>query len=163
MVPHSLRLVAILALQAAAPPVAAAAPAVLPTEAVAPSARDAAAVVDAFHAALRRGDTAAASGLLADEVLVFEDGRAERSKAEYGARHLGADAEFSRAVPGARTRRRGDSAGNFAWIATEGRTKGRYRGTEINQVTDETVVLRRIAGEWKIVHIHWSSAQSAVE
>ena len=61
------------------------------------------------------------------------------------------------------SRRRGDAAGDFAWIATEGRTKGRYRGNEVNRVTDETMVLRRVGGTWKIVHIHWSSAQSAVE
>jgi ketosteroid isomerase-like protein len=134
-----------------------------PTEAVSEAARAAAATVDAFHAALRRGDTAAASALLADDVLIFEEGQAERSKAEYAMHHLGADAAFTQAVPAVVSRRRGDAAGELAWIATEGRTRGRYRDSEINLVTDETMVLRRIEGAWKIVHIHWSSAQSAVE
>lgn len=57
--------------------------------------REAAAVVDAFHAALRRGDTRAAAALLSDDALIFETGGAERSKAEYAAHHLPADAEFS--------------------------------------------------------------------
>ena len=133
--------------------------------AVAPS-RDAAAavaVVDAFHAALRRGDTEAASALLVDEALIFEEGRAERSKAEYARQHLAADAAFSKAVPSAVARRRADAAGDLAWVATEGTTKGRFRGTDVNRVTDETMVLRRVGGAWKIVHIHWSSAQSSVE
>lgn len=134
-----------------------------PADTVAPSALEAAATVDAFHAALRRGDTASAAALMTDDALVFEEGRAERSKAEYSARHLGADAEFSKAVAAERVRRFGDSAGDIAWIATEGRSKGRFRGTDVNRVTDETMLLRRIGGTWKIVHIHWSSAQSAVE
>lgn len=139
-------------------PTVASAPADLPA-----SAAEAAATVDAFHAALRRGDTKAAAALLADDSLIFEEGRAERSKAEYAARHLGADAEFSKAVPGAVTRRRGNVSGDLAWIASEGRTRGSFRGAEVNRVTVETMILGRIAGTWKIVHIHWSSAQSSVE
>lgn len=152
MVPQSI----LAALMAVAAPAA-------PVDSVATSALEAAATVDAFHAALRRGDTGSAAALLTDDALVFEEGRAERSKAEYSLRHLGADAEFSKAVKGERVRRVGDSAGDMAWIATEGRAKGRFRGAEVNRVTDETMVLRRIGGAWKIVHIHWSSAQSSVE
>lgn len=162
MVTRWLRAALPVALLALAAP-AAAKPARPPAEAVSAAAEAAAATVDAFHAALRRGDTAAASALLTEDVLIFEEGRAERSKAEYAAQHLGADAAFSKAVPGVRSRRRGDAAGDFAWIATEGRSKGRYRGTEVDRVTDETMVLRRVGETWKIVHIHWSSARSAVE
>jgi ketosteroid isomerase-like protein len=162
MLTRSLRAAPLVAFLMLAAP-AAAGPAATPAGAVSPSAEAAAATVDAFHAALRRGDTAAASALLTDDVLVFEEGRAERSKAEYALRHLGADAAFSKAVPGVVSRRRGDAAGDFAWIATEGRTKGSYRGTDVNRVTDETMILRRVEGAWKIVHIHWSSAESAVE
>ncbi|HEX8573996.1 MAG TPA: nuclear transport factor 2 family protein [Allosphingosinicella sp.] len=133
------------------------------SKALAPAALEAAAAVDAFHAALRRGDTRAAAALLTDDALVFEEGRAERSKAEYSARHLGADSEFSKAVAAEAVRRHGDASGDFAWIATEGRAKGSFRGNPVNRVTDETMVLRRIGGAWKIVHIHWSSAASSVE
>ena len=159
MLTSSLRAAVAIALLALAAPAAADPPAP-PADALSASA---AATVDAFHAALRRGDTAAASALLTDDVLVFEEGRAERSKAEYALRHLAADAAFSQAVRGTVTRRRGHAAGDFAWISTEGRTKGSYRGTDVNRVTDETMVLRRVDGAWKIVHIHWSSAQSSVE
>lgn len=163
MVSHSLRAAAMAAFLALAAPAAAADPAPAPADDVPPAAAAAAATVDAFHAALRRGDTRAASALLAEDVLVFEEGGAERSKAEYSARHLGADAAFSKAVPGVRTRRRGNAVGDFAWIATEGRTKGVFRGTAVNRNTAETMVLRRAGSRWMIVHIHWSSAQSAVE
>lgn len=129
-----------------------------PNVAVAPSARAAALVVDAFHAALRRGDTNAAQSHLAANALVYEAGGVERGRQEYASHHLGADAAFAQAVPSAITRRTGEAVGNIAWIATEGRTTGTYKGKPVDRVTTETMVLRRQGGAWKIVHIHWSSA-----
>ena len=96
---------------------------------LAPSARGAAAAVDAFHAALKRGDARAAAALLADDALIFESGGAERSKAEYASHHLGADATFSQAVPSRVTRRHGAAAGKIAWIASEGRTTAPTRAS----------------------------------
>ena len=81
------------------------------------SARSAASAVDAFHAALRRGDTRSAAALLATDALIFEGGGVERSRAEYASHHLAADAAYSQAVPAVVTRRSGDSAGSVAWIA----------------------------------------------
>ena len=122
------------------------------------AARNAATIVDAFHAALRRGATRSAAALLADDALVYEAGGVERSKAEYAAHHLAADAAFSQAVRSTVTRRAGNSNGAIAWIASEGRTTGTYKGKALDQVTAETMVLRRVSRTWKIVHIHWSSA-----
>ena len=131
-----------------APPAPSVEPALVPA---------AARVVDAFHAALDRGDTATASGLLADALVVFEGGEVERSKAEYAGRHLPADAVFAQAVGSRMTRRTGGASGDLAWVASEGRTRGRYHDRDIDRLTTETVVLRRISGAWKIVHVHWSS------
>jgi ketosteroid isomerase-like protein len=142
-------------------PVAAQAPA-RPAAAMAlpASAREAAATVDAFHAALGRGDTKAALAYVADDALIFEEGRAERSKAEYASHHLAADAAFSKAVPAVRLRRTGHSAGNLAWVGTESRVKGSFRGRDVDRVMVETMVLRRAGGKWLIAHIHWSSAEA---
>ena len=145
------------ALAALATVLAVASPAIA-QDTVARSAREAVAVVDAFHAALKRGDTIAAAALLADEALIFESGGVERSKAEYAARHLPADAEFAQATSSAVTHRNGRSDGTLAWIASEGRTIGKFRGKAINSVSTETMLLRRSRPGWKIVHIHWSSA-----
>jgi ketosteroid isomerase-like protein len=122
------------------------------------AASEAAAVVDAFHAALDRGDGAAASALLADDALIFEGGGAERSKAQYAAEHLGADMAFSKAVPSKLVRRSGGVEGPLAWIASEGRTTGTWKGKAVDSITTETMVLRRAGDGWSIVHIHWSSA-----
>ena len=126
--------------------------------AVAPSARPAAAVVDAFHAALRRGDAQAALSSLTENALIYEAGGVERNRQEYASHHLGADSAFSQAVPSTVSKRAGDAVGTVAWIATEGRTTGTYKGKTIDQLTTETMVLRRVGGAWKIAHIHWSSA-----
>ena len=148
------------ALLAFAPPILAQAPAAKAGQASAlsPSARSAASTVDAFHAALRRGDTRSAAALLANDALIFEGGGVERSKAEYASHHLAADAAFSQAVPSVLTRRTGDSNGSVAWIASEGRTTGTYKGKPMDRITAETMVLRLVGRAWRIVHIHWSSA-----
>lgn len=148
-----MRLIIIAALVATAPPLPAAEPTAIP-----PAARAAAATVDAFHGALRAGDTRSAASLLDDDALIFESGHVERSKAEYAAHHLPADAEFSKAVSSAIIRRTGNSTGQMAWISTEGRTTGTFHHKKLDERTTETVVLRREKGGWKIVHIHWSSA-----
>lgn len=121
-------------------------------------ARSAAATVDAFHEALRTGKTAAALALLADNALIYEEGRVELGKAEYARAHLAADSEFSRAVPSTRVHRTGGANGAIAWIATEARVKGSFRGSVVDRMMTETVLLRRAGSAWRIVHIHWSSA-----
>ncbi len=118
---------------------------------------EAAAVVDGFHAALGRGDTAAALQLLAADALIYEEGGAERSRQEYASHHLAADAAFSQAVTSTRSRRIGRAVGDMAWIASEGRTTGRFRDRDVDRLSAETMVLRREGGHWRIVHIHWSS------
>jgi len=107
---------------------------------------------------LRRGNTQAALGLIAEEALIFEAGGVERSRADYASHHLAAHAAFSQAVPATVTRRTGEAEGNIAWITSEGRTAGTYKGRAVDRRTVETMVLRRGKAGWKIVHIHWSSA-----
>jgi len=126
--------------------------------ALSPTARGAASTVDAFHAALRRGDTRSAASLLASNALIFEGGGVERSKTEYASHHLAADAAYTQAVPAVLSRRAGDSIGTMAWIASEGRTTGTFNGKPVDRVTAETMVLQHVGRGWKIVHIHWSSA-----
>jgi ketosteroid isomerase-like protein len=113
--------------------------------------------LDAFHGALRAGNRNAALALLGEDALIYESGHAER-KSEYAAHHLNADIAFARAVPGSTLKRSGRRAGQFAWLATEGRTTGSYKGKALDQRTVETALLRLEAGKWLIVHLHWSSA-----
>lgn len=114
-------------------------------------------VVDAFHAALRAGDTTKAASLMADDLLVFEAGNAERSKAAYAQEHLAADAKFESTVVETVLRRSGATRGDTAWFATEGWIKGASGDKTIDRLTTETMVLARTNAGWRIVHVHWPS------
>lgn len=127
---------------------------------LAPTAHAAAAVVHNFHAALKRGDNAVAASMLASDVLIFESGGIERSKAEYAAHHLSSDAAFAKATTHRIIHQSGAAVGGTAWIATEGRTTGTYKQQVIDIVSTETMILRRNNHLWQIVHIHWSSGKA---
>lgn len=117
----------------------------------------AAAVVDSFHAALASGDTDAALALLAADVVILEEGGAERSRDEYAGHHLPSDAAFAAATEATVTRRTGSVLGDVAWVISEGRTHGTYNGRAVDRMTTETMVLVRHGDDWRIHHIHWSS------
>ncbi len=128
-----------------------------PLVAVALEAAPAAGVIDAFHAALKVGDTDKALALLAEDVVIFEEGGAERSRDEYAAHHLEADASFAAVSEAAMTRRSGWADGDIAWVMSEGRTTGLSGDRTIDRMTVETMVLKRGSEGWRIKHIHWSS------
>ena len=119
------------------------------------------AVVDAFHAALGSGDPRKALNFLAEDVLIFESGGVERSRAEYASHHLAADAAFSSAVRRTLVSRSHGEAGNAAWVTSVETVAGAYRGRAINSRSVETMLLGRVAGTWRISHIHWSSKDVA--
>ena len=119
------------------------------------------AVVDAVHAALGAGDTDAALGMLSPDVVILEEGGAERSRDEYAGHHLPADATVAAATSDEVTRRTGAVVGDVAWIISEGRTTGTYNGRDIDRLTTETMVLVLHGDDWVIHHIHWSSRAPA--
>lgn len=114
-------------------------------------------VVDAFHAALARGDAAAAAALLDDSAVIYEEGEAEASKAAYVASHLPADISFLAGMKETVLGRSGWATKDLAWVASRGRMQGSFRDRQVDRETTETMVLRRTAAGWRIVHIHWSS------
>jgi ketosteroid isomerase-like protein len=116
--------------------------------------------VDAFHKALTDGDTEQAMALLADDVLIYESGYAETGKAEYASHHLEADMAFLKGVKQSVSARSAQASGDVAWVTSQGETTGTYKDKAIDSASTETMVLRRIDGQWKIVHIHWSSADN---
>ena len=123
------------------------------------SAGEAVAVVDAFQAALQAGDIDRAAGYLDPGVVILESGGAEHSRDEYLAVHAPADAQFLKTVkvtPGRRTAR---IEGNLAWVASLSKFEFEKEGQVAFIDSAQTMVLRRDAGGWKIVHIHWSSRE----
>ena len=115
-------------------------------------------VVNAFHAALKLGDTKAALELMAEDVVIFESGGVERNRAEYEAHHLKSDADFSAATARTPISQTIASDGNFSSVMSVEFVKGTFRDRPVNTRSVETMVLRKTEGRWRIIHIHWSSA-----
>ncbi len=111
----------------------------------------------ALHQALSTGDTSGVKTLLDPKVLILESGAAERSWAEYAAHHLKADIDFLRTVTYKLQRQAGDTVGDLAWVASEARMTGTSKDKPVDIQSTETLVLKKAAAGWKVVHIHWSS------
>lgn len=114
-------------------------------------------VVDAFFMALKAGDLVTARSLLDPNVRIFESGGAERSAEEYAGHHLPADSAFLKTASQEITQRTGDAVGDLAWVASEQRIQAESKGKAVDILSTETMVLRKTADGWRIVHIHWSS------
>lgn len=112
--------------------------------------------IASFHAALERGDSAAALALLAPGAVILESGSAE-SVAEYRSHHLPADIEFARAIKSVRTGLRIQVRGAMAFAAATSTTQGEFKGRAVNSAGAELLVLERAQDGWLISAIHWSS------
>lgn len=112
--------------------------------------------VEAFHAALKNGETAAVMALLAVDAQILEGGHTE-SRAEYEKGHLASDIEFARAVPATRENIVVRQEGSVAWATSTSRVTGTFRGREVNSTGAELMVLAKTPEGWRIRAIHWSS------
>ncbi|MGH7569504.1 MAG: nuclear transport factor 2 family protein [Gemmatimonadales bacterium] len=115
------------------------------------------AVVHAFHQAVTAGDSVRALALLLPDLVVFEAGAVEASRDEYRASHLSADMAFAQATRREVLSERTGTAGDVAWVLTESRATGTFRGRPVDSRGVETMILRRTPEGWRIAHIHWSS------
>lgn len=121
------------------------------------AAKDAVAAVERFSSALAAGRLDDAGAELAPDVLVLESGGAERSAAEYLGGHAKGDAAFLKGVHIQLTRRTAKISGDLVWVASESEMHYSQDGKPVTSLSTETMVLQRLRGAWKIVHIHWSS------
>ncbi len=114
-----------------------------------------AAVVD-FHRALAEGYREGIVNLIAPEAVVFETGYVEASRDQYVNGQLQADLMYAITVKREVVHRQTTVSGDMALSISQSRNKGEFQGESVNLTNTETMVLRRIDGDWKIVHIHWS-------
>ncbi|MEO8673411.1 MAG: c-type cytochrome [Tahibacter sp.] len=115
------------------------------------------AVVDRFQRLLKSGDTQAAVELLDPQVRIFETGYVEQTRDEYAGHHLGADAAFLKNATIAQKSRSGGAVGDLAWVGSESRLTTTEKGKPVDSASTETMILKKSADGWRIVHIHWSS------
>jgi ketosteroid isomerase-like protein len=120
--------------------------------------------VDAFHAALKNKDTAAALSLLDRSLVVYEFGAVDPTVEAYAFRHLPFDMDLAVATQWKLESRRVGGEGNERWVLSTYRVTGKQAdGTPIDQTTLETVILRRTGELFRIVHFHWSTSDAAFQ
>lgn len=115
------------------------------------------ATLEAFRHALEEGRGADALALLAEDVVIFESGGVEASRAAYADHHLGADMAFLADMSVTTLDRDVREAGDLAVVTSRTRTTGARDGRHFDLTGTETAVLRRENEAWRIVHLHWSS------
>lgn len=114
-----------------------------------------AATVDAFHEALAKGDTHAATDLLADDVQVLENGE-RQNRTQYLEQHLPADIAFAKTVPTTYTALLVREESDVAWTTATYRSSGRFNSRDVQSEGAELMVLAKAPGGWRIRAIHWS-------
>ena len=114
-------------------------------------------VVEAFEAAIVKGDEAAAKLLLAPDVLIYESGGQESSRDEYAAHHMKGDMAFLAGSKREVLSRAEGGDDRHAWVSTRSRITGRHKDKDIDVFSTETLMLKNTPQGWRIVHIHWSS------
>lgn len=124
---------------------------------VSPEAVPAVKVVDAFSAAIKAARIDSAKKLLDPKVLVLESGGSERSRDQYIEEHAVADAAYMQGATQDLRYRKARAAGDLAWVGTESILTSQKKGKPSLSKSTETMILRKTADGWKIVHIHWSS------
>ena len=113
--------------------------------------------LDHFSAALKAGDLKVVESLLDPEVLILESGGAERSREEYLSHHASSDAMFLKDAHVKLLHRTAKRSGDLVWVGSESEIHIQKDGKPFTLLSAESMVLKAVGGNWKIVHIHWSS------
>lgn len=113
--------------------------------------------VTIFHTALLDGNVGAALSQLAPEVVVFQNGTEIRSREDYAAGPLKKDIAMLSTFYVETLNQTSDVQDSLAWVSSRSRYLGKSLDKPVELFGTETVVLRRSAAGWQIVHLHRSS------
>jgi ketosteroid isomerase-like protein len=117
---------------------------------------DAGKAVTQFHQAIQAGNKKEARSFLADNVIIYEGGRVERSADEYANHHMLADMKYLANIDIEILEHEVNVLGSIAYSTSRTKLTGNVKGKKINSEGMESMILQKIEGKWKIVHIHWS-------
>lgn len=117
--------------------------------------------VDGFRAALKRKDTGGALSFLDRSLVVFEFGVTDPTVEAYALSHLPGDIDMAAVSDWSLQARRVGGSGDERWVLSTYHVTGKLPdGKPIDQVMQETAIVRRIGASFRIVHLHWSSDKS---
>jgi ketosteroid isomerase-like protein len=114
-------------------------------------------VATALNQAISGGDADRIRSLMVDDVQIFESGSVESSLAEYASHHMESDMAFMGAMQSELISREVIEGNDLAAVLSRYRLQGNYGQRDIDLFTTETLVLKRLDGQWKVAHVHWSS------
>jgi ketosteroid isomerase-like protein len=112
--------------------------------------------LEAFYAAMKNGDRAAAMSHIAEDAVFVEGGRLE-TRQEYEENHLPNDIGFEKQVTGKRGEWKITIEDNTAWAIATTEYDGIFDGAPVAFTSAQLAVLSRDGGAWRIRSIHWSS------
>ena len=114
--------------------------------------------VDGFRAALKRKDTGGALSYLDRSLVVFEFGVTDPTVEAYALSHLPGDIDMAAVSDWTLQARRVGGSGNERWVLSTYHVTGKLPdGKPIDQIVQETAIVRRVGDRFRIVHLHWSS------
>lgn len=114
-------------------------------------------VVDLFHSSLKEGFTDKALEQLDPGVLIFETGFAEGGRQRYALGRVKEDAAFAAGSRYQIRQREQWQQGDMAGVYTRGEIHGDFGANKVALDQTETMLLKKNARGWQIVHIHWSA------
>ena len=114
------------------------------------------AAAEAFHAALKKGDRAAALALLAPEVTVSEGGETQ-SREQYAAGHLGEDVAFLKSASIKPLSMGSMPMGDTAMVGSRSEIRTSHDGQPIALLSTEMLTLKKAPTGWLITRIEWAS------
>lgn len=116
-------------------------------------------VVQRFHEALARGDSATVLALLHPDAVILEGGAVE-NREEYRSGHLAADIDYLKSVRMERGPIDVTVIGDAAWARSTSTTERMVQEQVRRGVGAELMVLSKGENGWRIRAIHWSSGRA---
>lgn len=109
-------------------------------------------------AAIEKGDIAALDRLYSDDpnLLIIEGAGADRGWQRYRDHHLEPELAEAKDLRYRYSNLRVDVAGGLAWATFDYELRATIKETPLDIAGKGTLILRRTAGAWKIVHSHTS-------
>lgn len=117
--------------------------------------------VSVFRNALIDGNVGTALALLSPDMLAYQAGAAEVSRHDYAQRQIRKDIAHLATYYVEEKSQKHDVQDDLAWVSTRLRLLGKSVEKPSEYFGTETVVLRRSAAGWLIVHRHWSDSAPA--
>ena len=125
------------------------------TEAAAAPTRTPEELATALSAAIKGGNKDVVRELLHEDVLVLESGHAQRSRDDYMSGHMLSDMAFLKNMTLKTVNQSVSIDADLAWVTTETHMTGKFKDREIDETTQEFLIMRKGDDGWKVTHIHW--------